>query len=136
MADVLSPVVAEFLTVQRVGYLATVYADGTPHVVPISFVLDLDRLVFASDSATQKIHNLKGFPRVAVAFDEYHEDWSLLKQVVVHGRAMILDRGFEFERDRQLLYDAFPQYEGESPIIEGDSVVVEIAVDRVTSWGL
>jgi nitroimidazol reductase NimA-like FMN-containing flavoprotein (pyridoxamine 5'-phosphate oxidase superfamily) len=136
VGDVFRGAVAEFVAAQRVGYLATVYPDGGPHVVPISTVLDLDRLVFASDAETQKVLNLREYPRAAVAYDEYHEDWSQLKQVVAHGRAMILDRGLEFERDRQLLYDAFPQYEQESPITEGESVVVEIAVDRVFTSGL
>jgi nitroimidazol reductase NimA-like FMN-containing flavoprotein (pyridoxamine 5'-phosphate oxidase superfamily) len=130
------PAAARFVAAQRVGYLATVLPDGGPHVVPISTVLDLDRLIFASNADTQKIRNLREFPRVAVAYDTYDEDWSLLRQVVVRGRAMILDRGFEFDRDRQLLYDAFPQYERESPILEDESVVVEIAVDRVFTWGV
>ena len=136
MAEVLRGAVAEFVASQRVGYLATSYPDGGPHVVPISTVLDLDRLVFATDAGTQKVLNLREDPRAVVAYDEYHEDWSLLKQVVAHGRGMILDGGFEYERDRQLLYEVFPQYERESPIIEGESVIVEIAVDRVTTWGL
>lgn len=136
MAQAFAPAVAAFVAERRVGYLATVLPDGGPHVVPISTVLDLDRLIFASQTDTQKIRNIQGFPRVAVAYDEYNEDWSLLKQVVVRGRAMILDRGFEYERDRQLLYDAFPQYERESPILEEDSVIVEITLDRVSSWGI
>jgi nitroimidazol reductase NimA-like FMN-containing flavoprotein (pyridoxamine 5'-phosphate oxidase superfamily) len=136
VAPTFGPAAAAFVAAQRVGYLATVLPDGGPHVVPISTVLDLDRLIFASRTDTQKIRNLEGFPRVAVAYDTYDEDWSLLKQVVVRGRGMILERGFEFERDRQLLYDAFPQYEREAPILEDESVIVEISVDRVSTWGL
>jgi nitroimidazol reductase NimA-like FMN-containing flavoprotein (pyridoxamine 5'-phosphate oxidase superfamily) len=130
------PAAAAFVAARRVGYLATVLPDGGPHVVPVSTVLDLDLLIFASETDTQKIRNLEGFPRVALAYDEYDEDWSLLKQVVVRGRAMILERGFEFERDRQLLYDAFPQYEREAPIVEDESVIVEVSVDRVATSGL
>ena len=57
---------AEFVERQRVGALATIFADGTPHVVPISAVLDVDRLVFATELDTQKVHNLKGDPHVAL----------------------------------------------------------------------
>ena len=116
--------------------LATSYPDGRPHVVPISTVLDLDRLVFATEADTQKVRNIDADPNVAISFDEYHEDWSELKQVIVHGEAYLVDSGFEFERDRTLLYEKFPQYESEAPIEEGSSVVVEVRVDRVVSWGL
>ena len=51
-------------------------------------------------------------------FDEYHEDWSQLKQVIAHGEAYVVDAGFEFARDRALLYEKFPQYESEAPIEE------------------
>jgi PPOX class probable F420-dependent enzyme len=124
---------AEFVTVQRVGYLATVRPDGRPHVVPISAVLDLDRLVFASERATRKIRNIEGNPNVALCFDEYHEDWAELVQVIAEGEAYIIDSGFEFERDRTLLYEKFPQYESEAPIEQGTTVIVEVRVDTVRS---
>jgi PPOX class probable F420-dependent enzyme len=132
----LSRAEADFVARQRVGYLATVYPDGRPHVVPISPVLDLDRLLFATEQDTQKVRNLEGNPFVAIAFDEYDEDWSTLVQVIVHGEAYVIDSGFEFERDRTLLYEKYPQYESEAPIEEGDSIIVEVRPDRVVTWGL
>ena len=126
---------AEFVAGARTGTLATTYPDGRPHVVPISTVLDLDRLVFATETDTQKVRNLDADPDVAICFDEYHEDWSELKGVIAHGEAYLLDSGFEFERDRTLLYEKFPQYAPSSPIEEGSSVIVEVRVDRVVSWG-
>ena len=127
---------AAFVAAARVGALATSYPDGRPHVVPVSFVMDLDRLVFATEASTQKVRNIRADPNVAISFDRYDEDWSQLKQVIVHGEAYVLEMGFEFERDRALLYDKFPQYESEAPIEEGSSVIVEVRVDRVVSWGL
>jgi nitroimidazol reductase NimA-like FMN-containing flavoprotein (pyridoxamine 5'-phosphate oxidase superfamily) len=133
---VFSGLEAAFVDDRRVAYLATVYADGRPHVVPISPVLDLNRLVFASERDTQKIRNLQGDPAVSVGCDEYHEDWNELRQVLMHGRAYLVDGGPEFERDRGLLYAKFPQYETMAPITRETSVIVEVRVDRVVSWGL
>jgi nitroimidazol reductase NimA-like FMN-containing flavoprotein (pyridoxamine 5'-phosphate oxidase superfamily) len=124
---------AEFISLARECSLATVYPDASPHVVPISTVLDLNRLIFATERDTQKVRNVEGNPLVAICFDEYHEDWSQLVQVVVHGEAYILDAGFEFDRDRTLLYEKFTQYEALAPIEEGSSVIVEVRIDRVTS---
>ncbi|MGH2539507.1 MAG: pyridoxamine 5'-phosphate oxidase family protein [Actinomycetota bacterium] len=127
---------ATFVDVARRCALATTYPDGLPHVVPISTALDLNRLVFATEIDTQKVRNIEADPNVAMSFDEYHEDWSQLKQVIAHGQAYLLDGGFEYERDRTLLYEKFPQYESGAPIIEGSSVIVEVRIDRVVSWGL
>jgi PPOX class probable F420-dependent enzyme len=133
---VFSSAEAAFVGAARTGALATTYPDGLPHVVPISTVLDLDRLVFATDATAQKVRNIAWNPRVSICYDEYHEDWSQLKQVIVHGEAYVLDRGFEFERDRTLLYERFPQYESAAPIQPGSSLIVEVRIDRVSSWGL
>jgi nitroimidazol reductase NimA-like FMN-containing flavoprotein (pyridoxamine 5'-phosphate oxidase superfamily) len=130
----LTPAETEFVERQRVAHLATVYPDRAPHVVPISPVLDLDRLVFASEF-NQKIVNIRANPIVAVAFDHYTEVWASLQGVVIHGEAYLVDSGFEFRRDRDLLYEKYTQYATDAPIEEGTSVIVEVRVDRVVSWG-
>ncbi|MDP9297152.1 MAG: TIGR03618 family F420-dependent PPOX class oxidoreductase [Actinomycetota bacterium] len=127
---------AAFVARQRVAHLATVAASGAPHVVPVSTVLDADRVIFATETDTQKVRNLRGDPNVAMCFDEYSEEWSSLQQVVVYGRAAIVESGPEFLRDRNLLYEAYEQYEAEAPIDEGDSVIVEVSIDRVSTMGL
>ena len=131
----LSGAEAEFVSVARVSRLATTYPDGAPHVVPICHVLDLDRIVFATERDTQKVRNIDAGSLVSICVDEYDEDWSLLRQVLVHGEAYALDAGLEFDRDRTLLYEKFPQYERESPIEEGTSLILEVRIDRVASWG-
>ena len=133
--DVFTGAQAAFVGAQRVAHLATVLPDGTPHVIPVSTVLDLNRIVFASDRGVRKVRNLKMNPNVSICFDEYTEDWSQLKQVVVFGEAYVVDGGPEFERDRRLLYGMYPQYEAEAPIDRESSVIMEIRADRVVSSG-
>ena len=82
--------------------LATVDPQGAPHVVPICPVLDGDRLIFVSE-ANAKIQNLRANPRCAVVFDEYVEDWNLLRQVQIRGTAPIVEEGSEWERGKALL---------------------------------
>jgi len=125
-----------FVARQRIAHLATTYPDGRPHVVPISPVLDLDRVVFATERATQKVRNVTQSGAVAICFDEYSEVWSSLRQVIVHGNAYLIDSGFEFRRDRDLLYDKYEQYETDAPIEEDSTVIVEVRILRAASWGL
>ncbi len=126
---------AAFVASRRVARLGTVYPDGTPHVVPVSTVLDMDRLVFATERDTQKVRNLRGDPHVSICFDEYTEVWGDLQQVIVFGEAYLVRSGPEFARDRQLLYDTYTQYESEAPIEETSSVIVEVRPERVVSSG-
>jgi nitroimidazol reductase NimA-like FMN-containing flavoprotein (pyridoxamine 5'-phosphate oxidase superfamily) len=131
----LSGAETEFVAAARVGHLATTRRDGTPHVVPISPVLDLDRLVFATEIDTVKVRNIRDNPFVAICFDQYDEDWTLLKQVLLYGAPYFIETGMEFERDRNLLYEKYPQYETSSPIEEATSLIVEIEIERASTWG-
>jgi nitroimidazol reductase NimA-like FMN-containing flavoprotein (pyridoxamine 5'-phosphate oxidase superfamily) len=126
---------AAFVASRRVAHLGTVYPDGTPHVVPISTVLDMDRLVFATDRDSRKARNIKDDPHVCISFDEYTEDWSALQQVIVFGQAYFVQSGPEFARDRQLLYDTYTQYPSESPIEEISSMLIEVRAERVFGSG-
>ena len=125
----------EFVAAARVAHLATTRRDGTPHVVPISPVLDLDRLVFATETNTVKVRNIRDNPFVAICFDRYEEDWGLLQQVLIYGAPYFIETGMEFVRDRNLLYEKFPQYGSSSPIEEGSSVFVEVEIERASTWG-
>ena len=136
MREELNGTEAAFLSKARIAHLATLDASGTPHVTPICHVLDLDRVVIAS-AYDRKIANIRGDSAVALCADEYSEDWDDgLRQVIVEGDAYLIESGPEFERDRALLYEKFPQYERVAPIEEGGTVMIEFRVARVSSSGL
>jgi PPOX class probable F420-dependent enzyme len=60
----------EFLaTGTRTGKLATVRADGRPHVAPVWFVLDGPDVLFMTNSATIKAKALRRDPRAALTVD-------------------------------------------------------------------
>ena len=79
-----------FLTTgTRTGKLATVRADGSPHVVPIWFVLeDDDSLVFTVDAASIKAKALRRDQRVSVCVDDEVPPFAF---VLVEGTAILLD---------------------------------------------
>lgn len=55
---------------RRTATLATVRADGSPHVVPVGFVLDGDDWVFLTGADSVKGRNLRRDPRVGLCVDE------------------------------------------------------------------
>jgi PPOX class probable F420-dependent enzyme len=79
--------IREFLAYgTRTGKLATVTADGAPHVVPIWFVLDGDDLVFNTGETSVKGRALRAEPRCAICVDDEEPPFAF---VTVQGLATI-----------------------------------------------
>lgn len=70
----------------RTGKLATVRADGRPHVAPIWFVLDGEDVVFMTGAETVKGKSLRRDPRVALSVDLEQPPYAF---VMVEGRVEI-----------------------------------------------
>lgn len=60
------------------GKLATTRADGTPHVVPIWFVLDGDDIVFTTAHDSVKGRNMRAQPRVALCVDDQEPPYTFV----------------------------------------------------------
>jgi PPOX class probable F420-dependent enzyme len=124
----------------RVGRLATVRPDGSPHVVPFVFAVDPDGdellASWAVDDkpkmhrAIQRLENIEANPSVEFVVDGYEEDWSELWWVRVTGRARVVSSPEERAKMIAALTDKYPQY-GEAP---PTGAVIAIDVDRVTGW--
>jgi PPOX class probable F420-dependent enzyme len=63
---VLNRNVRKFLQEPRIARLATIGADGYPHIVPIYFMLDGDDILFGSDRDERKVKNACANPKGAV----------------------------------------------------------------------
>lgn len=61
---------AFLLSGTRTGKLASVRADGRPHVAPIWFTLDGDAVVFMTGHTTVKAINMRHDPRVCLCVDD------------------------------------------------------------------
>jgi len=118
----------------RVARLATADAQGAPHLVPITFAVEGDGVVFAVDAKPKssarlrRLRNIAENPQVSLLVDEYDEDWEQLWWVRADGRARILADGLE--ASYRLLRARYPQYAD----VALDGPVVEIAVHRWSGW--
>ncbi len=72
----------------RTGKLATVRADGRPHVVPIWFVLDGDDVVFTTGARSVKAHALRRDPRACMCVDDENPPYAY---VMIDGVVTISD---------------------------------------------
>ena len=79
----------------RTAKLATVHADGRPHVAPIRFDLDGEAIVFTTWHTTVKAANLRRDPRVCLCVDDDAPPYAF---VIVEGTAAIGDDFAELRR--------------------------------------
>jgi PPOX class probable F420-dependent enzyme len=119
----------------RVSRVATVSFEGVPHLVPVCHALAGQKLYVGSGKDATKVRNLKANPRITLTVDEYSDHWAGLKGVMIQGRARLIERGPEFTRAREALYEKYPQYPKEAALATSDSVIVEVTPTRVFSWG-
>lgn len=102
--------VKDFIAAARVCRIATVRANGEPHVIPVCPVFDGDRTVYV-DLGERSVTAvaLGAEPRIAVLIDEYDDDWAKLRKVLLRCTA---ERISGAERDAAWagIRGKFPQY--------------------------
>jgi PPOX class probable F420-dependent enzyme len=129
----------QWLAEARVARLATADRHGRPLVVPVCFVFDGARLYSAVDAkpkrtrALRRLSNIAENPRVALLLDDYDEDWTRLRYVIVEGHADVLERGDEFADAIDRLVAKYPQYRALG-LSRESGAVIRITADRLLAW--
>jgi PPOX class probable F420-dependent enzyme len=125
------------LAASRVAYLATVRADGRPHIVPIVFAIE-DEVVYSIADPKPKSgldllrhRNIAANPAVSVLVEHYDESWERLWWVRADGTARVVEDGPERDTTIRLLRAKYPQYATWTTPF-GPATVIR--VERVTSW--
>ena len=92
-ADDVPDEVAAFLEASRRVQVATINPDGTPHVVPMSYVVIDGLLTIWTDPRSRKVVNLRRDPRITCLVED-GTTFAELRAVQLYGRA-------EFGEDRE-----------------------------------
>lgn len=129
----------QFLAAQRVGRLATLSADGTPHIVPVVYAYDGKRIFIALDEKPKQVAplrlkrvlNIAVNPHVCLLVDRYSEDWRTLAWVRVDGIARVLQRGKAHGEAVKLLRAKYLQYR---KMKLESRPVIQITVKRIVGW--
>ena len=120
-----------FLGKHELCRMATASKDGTPHVIPVMYAMDGEKIVIAIDYGTKKLKNLRENPKVAAVVDDYDPNGG----VFVQGACQIVERGPEYLRLLKILFEKFEFYR-KNPWGEGESPIISIEPNKVVSWGL
>ena len=120
----------------RVARLATVSADGQPHLVPVTFAMDGDVIYTAVDAKPKstrllrRLGNISANPRVCLLADHYADDWSALWWVRADGLGMIIRDAGAMAAPFSLLAGRYRQYDADPP----EGPVIAIQVSTWTGW--
>jgi PPOX class probable F420-dependent enzyme len=119
---------------ERVARLATADASGRPHLVPIVFAVEDDRIYSAVDAkpkrttALRRLANVRVNPAVAVLADHYEDDWDALWWVRADGRGRVLE-SHEPEARRAIVL-LRGRYSGQHAV----GPVLAVDVERWSGW--
>ncbi|MCX4094297.1 TIGR03668 family PPOX class F420-dependent oxidoreductase [Nocardia sp. alder85J] len=124
----------------RVARLATVGADGVPHLVPVTFAVSpppgAATVVIAVDhkpkttTNLRRLRNITATGRACILADEYDEDWTRLWWVRLDGRADVMTGAAGRVAPIEWLVAKYPQYQGNTP----EGPVIRIEADTITGW--
>jgi PPOX class probable F420-dependent enzyme len=126
----------ELFASAAVARLATVGADGAPHLVPVCFAVVGDVVYSAVDDKPKRttelarLANIAAEPRVALLADRYDGDWTRLWWVRADGHARIVTAPDERALALEALAAAYTQYAGRPP----QGPVIGIEVHRWSGW--
>jgi len=120
-----------FLEKRELCRLATVSKDLMPHVIPVVYAMDGEKVIVAVDYGTKKLKNLKENSNVSLVVDDYDPN----RGVFIQGTCVILERGAEYLRLLDVLFKKFEFYR-KHPWGEGESPILSITPLKVISWGI
>lgn len=124
------------LAAARVGRLATVTAEGRPHLVPCCFALIGDTAYSAVDAkpkstlALRRLANLRANPHASLLVDHYAEDWTALWWIRIDGAGRVVEGGPEHAAALAALADKYEQYRRQPP----PGAVVALDITTWRSW--
>jgi PPOX class probable F420-dependent enzyme len=107
----------------RVARLATVSAAGVPHLVPVTFAVIGDRIVFVIDdkpkstTRLRRLDNIAARPSVCLLADVYDEDWSRLWWARADGTASVVATDAEAIDALAARYPAYAQRRPLGPVV-------------------
>ena len=131
----------ELVVSQLVARLATSTSTGEPYLIPVTFVLDANRILIVIDDKPKsggplrRVRNILENSSVAVLFDHYEDDWNQLWWLLIRGNAEILHYD-DFSEEQQsnipvLFKKKYYQYKD---LLFYERTFISISIKTVSSW--
>jgi len=105
-------------------WLATVRADGRPHLVPIWFAWVNEHFYICTEGKSVKVRNLLANPRISVSLEDGN------KPVIAEGKVVLIERPYPAE-----VIAAFKdKYQWDISTDNSYNVLIEITPEKWLKW--
>jgi ribosomal protein L24E len=129
---------AAFLAGERRAHVGTINVDGTPHIVPLSYVMLDGRMTFWTDPRSKKIANLRRDPRMTCLV-EAGAEFAEMRAAQLTGQGEL---GEDHDTSLRVGLALFERANGElndqlRAVVAGlvdDRVAVTLHAERLVTW--
>ncbi|MFQ6395061.1 PPOX class F420-dependent oxidoreductase [Nocardia sp. KC 131] len=130
--------IADFLERSRIATMATIGANGAPHLIAMWYALIDGEIWFETKAKSQKAVNLRRDPRITCML-EAGQTYDTLRGVSIEGRAEIIDDPDKLYAVGVSVWERYtgPYSEEVRPFVEQmlhKRVAVRLVPERVRSW--
>ena len=130
--------IATFLAQSRIATMATVGADGRPHLVAMWFGLIDGRIYFETKAKSQKAVNLFRDPTITVMIED-GQSYDTLRGVSIDGNAEIIDDPETILRVGISVWERYtgPYSDEMKPFVDqmmNNRIAVRVVPSRLRSW--
>lgn len=132
--------VVEFLGGRRTMTVATLAADGQPHLVAMWYGFLDEAPAFETYAKSQKVANLRRDPRITCLVED-GDTYDELRGVQLIGRGVVLDDPEPLRRTAESVVTRYFDFGGDAEAVEvavqglmHKRVAVRVDVERVVSW--
>jgi hypothetical protein len=126
---------ATYVGLEKIGRLATIGADGSPHNTPVFYVLMDGEVYLGTQRTRKKFRNIQANPKVCLTIDTPASPY---KGIMIQGTAEIIEDQAIHNKFREgLIYRYYGSTENPSwQYIQslGASVLIKINAERFFSW--
>lgn len=132
----IDPAARAVLGSDALAHLATIDADGKPHVTLAWTGLDDDEIVIATLFDQRKLRNMRRDPRVTLSYETANKnDWGLHEHLIVYGNARVTEGGAA-----ELLQELAHVYLGPDVVFPGmpdppPGFITRVSIERIAGVG-
>jgi PPOX class probable F420-dependent enzyme len=131
--DLFSARQLRFIGEPRIGRLATVRADGSPHIAPVWYRFEDGAFLVLTERGSQKHRNVEREPRAEFCIDDERPPYHT---VIVRGRVAVTQAlGAAWREALAIHYlgeEAGRRYVGENP--DTGNILLRMVPEKVVGW--
>jgi nitroimidazol reductase NimA-like FMN-containing flavoprotein (pyridoxamine 5'-phosphate oxidase superfamily) len=127
---------SKFLNSQKILRLATIDKTGNPHIVPVWYLYQNDKIYIGTNTETQKAKNIKKNPKVAYCVDVGINSPDIIGVMGVGRAKLIVEKTKVKSIAKKILRRYFSSLQNKSAqqLLSDTDCIIEITPKKVTNW--